>query len=206
MMKMKKEDALQHPNWSMGNKITIDSASMVNKALEVIEAHVLFSVPIEKIQVVIQRESIVHSAVEFQDGAIKAELGVPTMRVPIAYALFEEEREQYKGEKLDFSKMMTLHFYPPSYDDFPALRLGREAGIRGGSMTTVFNAANEEAVRLFLEDRIPFLAIPVLIERTMHAHEEAWISYPEVEEIVEIEKWSRAFVLSEAEKGVFILD
>ena len=112
MMKMKKEDALKHPNWSMGNKITIDSASMVNKALEVIEAHVLFSVPIEKIQVVIQRESIVHSAVEFQDGAIKAELGVPTMRVPIAYALFEEEREQYKGEKLDFSKMMTLHFYP----------------------------------------------------------------------------------------------
>lgn len=206
MMKMKKEDALQHPNWSMGNKITIDSASMVNKALEVIEAHVLFSVPIEKIQVVIQRESIVHSAVEFQDGAIKAELGVPTMRVPIAYALFEEEREQYKGEKLDFSKMMTLHFYPPSYEDFPALRLGREAGIRGGSMTTVFNAANEEAVRLFLEDRIPFLAIPVLIERTMHAHEEAWISYPEVEEIVEIEKWSRAFVLSEADKEVFILD
>ena len=206
MMKMKKEDALQHPNWSMGNKITIDSASMVNKALEVIEAHVLFSVPIEKIQVVIQRESIVHSAVEFQDGAIKAELGVPTMRVPIAYALFEEEREQYKGEKLDFSKMMTLHFYPPSYEDFPALRLGREAGIRGGSMTTVFNAANEEAVRLFLEDRIPFLAIPVLIKRAMHAHEEAWISYPGVEEIVEIEKWSRAFVLSEAEKGVFILD
>ena len=102
--------------------------------------------------------------------------------------------------------MMTLHFYPPSYDDFPALRLGREAGIRGGSMTTVFNAANEEAVRLFLEDRIPFLAIPVLIERTMHAHEGAWISYPEVEEIIEIEKWSRAFVLSEADKGVFILD
>ena len=191
MMKMKKEDALQHPNWSMGNKITIDSASMVNKALEVIEAHVLFSVPIEKIQVVIQRESIVHSAVEFQDGAIKAELGVPTMRVPIAYAVFEEEREDFKGEKLDFTKAMSLHFYPPSYTDFPALALGRTAGLKGGSMTTVFNAANEEAVALFLQDKISFLSIPALIERAMQLHEKDWKDYPSVEEILSIERWAR---------------
>ena len=187
----KKEDALKHPNWSMGRKITIDSATMVNKALEVLEAHILFHIPIEKIQVVIQRESIIHSAVQFRDGAIKAELGVPTMRVPIAYAVFEEEREDFKGEKLDFTKVMSLHFYPPSYTDFPALALGRSAGLKGGSMTTVFNAANEEAVALFLQDKISFLSIPALIERAMQLHEKNWKAYPSVEEILSIERWAR---------------
>jgi len=187
----KKEDALKHPNWSMGRKITIDSATMVNKALEVLEAHILFHIPIEKIQVVIQRESIIHSAVEFCDGAIKAELGVPTMRVPIAYALFEEEREHFKGEKLDFTKVMSLHFHPPSYTDFPALALGRTAGLKGGSMTTVFNAANEEAVSLFLQDKISFLSIPALIEKAMQLHEKDWKAYPSVEEILSIERWAR---------------
>ena len=187
----KKEDALKHPNWSMGRKITIDSATMVNKALEVLEAHILFHIPIEKIQVVIQRESIIHSAVQFRDGAIKAELGVPTMRVPIAYAVFEEEREDFKGEKLDFTKVMSLHFYPPSYTDFPALALGRSAGLKGGSMTTVFNAANEEAVALFLQDKISFLSIPALIEKAMQLHEKDWKAYPSVEEILTIERWAR---------------
>ena len=187
----KKEDALKHPNWSMGRKITIDSATMVNKALEVLEAHILFHIPIEKIQVVIQRESIIHSAVQFRDGAIKAELGVPTMRVPIAYAVFEEEREDFKGEKLDFTKVMSLHFYPPSYTDFPALALGRSAGLKGGSMTTVFNAANEEAVSLFLQDKISFLSIPALIERAIQLHEKDWKDYPSVEEILSIEQWAR---------------
>ena len=187
----KKEDALKHPNWSMGRKITIDSATMVNKALEVLEAHILFHIPIEKIQVVIQRESIIHSAVQFRDGAIKAELGVPTMRVPIAYAVFEEEREDFKGEKLDFTKVMSLHFYPPSYNDFPALALGRSAGLKGGSMTTVFNAANEEAVALFLQDKISFLSIPALIEKAMQLHEKDWKAYPSVEEILSIEQWAR---------------
>ena len=187
----KKEDALKHPNWSMGRKITIDSATMVNKALEVLEAHILFHIPIEKIQVVIQRESIIHSAVQFRDGAIKAELGVPTMRVPIAYAVFEEEREDFKGEKLDFTKAISLHFYPPSYDDFPALALGRSAGIKGGSMTTVFNAANEEAVALFLQDKISFLSIPALIKKAMQLHEKDWKAYPSVEEILSIERWAR---------------
>ena len=196
----KKEDALKHPNWSMGKKITIDSATMVNKALEVLEAHILFHIPIEKIQVVIQRESIVHSAVQFRDGAIKAELGVPTMRVPIAYALFEEEREDFQGEKLDFTEVMTLHFYPPSYDDFPSLALGRSAGIKGGSMTTVFNAANEEAVGLFLQDKISFLAIPALIEKAMELHERDWKASPSVEEILDIESWARKTVLENAEK------
>ena len=191
MKEKKKEDALKHPNWSMGRKITIDSATMVNKALEVLEAHILFHIPIEKIQVVIQRESIIHSAVQFRDGAIKAELGVPTMRVPIAYAVFEEEREDFKGEKLDFTKVMSLHFYPPSYTDFPALALGRTAGIKGGSMTTVFNAANEEAVSLFLQDKISFLSIPALIERAMQLHEKDWKDYPSVEEILSIEQWAR---------------
>ena len=187
----KKEDALKHPNWSMGRKITIDSATMVNKALEVLEAHILFHIPIEKIQVVIQRESIIHSAVQFRDGAIKAELGVPTMRVPIAYAVFEEEREDFKGEKLDFTKVMSLHFYPPSYTDFPALALGRSAGLKGGSMTTVFNAANEEAVSLFLQDKIAFLSIPALIEKAMQLHEKDWKAYPSVDEILSIERWAR---------------
>ena len=187
----KKEDALKHPNWSMGRKITIDSATMVNKALEVLEAHILFHIPIEKIQVVIQRESIIHSAVQFRDGAIKAELGVPTMRVPIAYAVFEEEREDFKGEKLDFTKALSLHFYPPSYTDFPALALGRSAGLKGGSMTTVFNAANEEAVSLFLQDKISFLSIPALIEKAMQLHEKDWKAYPSVEEILSIERWAR---------------
>lgn len=187
----KKEDALKHPNWSMGRKITIDSATMVNKALEVLEAHILFHIPIEKIQVVIQRESIIHSAVQFRDGAIKAELGVPTMRVPIAYAVFEEEREDFKGEKLDFTKALSLHFHPPSYTDFPALALGRTAGLKGGSMTTVFNAANEEAVALFLQDKISFLSIPALIEKAMQLHEKDWKAYPSVDEILSIERWAR---------------
>ena len=200
MKDIKKEDALKHPNWSMGRKITIDSATMVNKALEVLEAHILFHIPIEKIQVVIQRESIIHSAVEFCDGAIKAELGVPTMRVPIAYALFEEERENFQGEKLDFTKAMSLHFYPPSYEDFPALALGRTAGLKGGSMTTVFNAANEEAVALFLQDKISFLAIPALIKKAMELHEKDWKSYPSVEEILAIERWTRKIVLENAEQ------
>lgn len=191
MKEKKKEDALKHPNWSMGRKITIDSATMVNKALEVLEAHILFHIPIEKIQVVIQRESIIHSAVQFRDGAIKAELGVPTMRVPIAYAVFEEEREDFKGEKLDFTKVMSLHFYPPSYTDFPALALGRSAGLKGGSMTTVFNAANEEAVALFLQDKISFLSIPALIKKAMQLHEKDWKAYPSVEEILSIERWAR---------------
>ena len=200
MKDVKKEDALKHPNWSMGRKITIDSATMVNKALEVLEAHILFHIPIEKIQVVIQRESIIHSAVEFSDGAIKAELGLPTMRVPIAYALFEEERENFQGEKLDFTKAMSLHFYPPSYEDFPALALGRTAGLKGGSMTTVFNAANEEAVALFLQDKISFLAIPALIEKAMALHERDWKAYPSVEEILLIENWTRKTVLENAEQ------
>ena len=200
MKGVKKEDALKHPNWSMGRKITIDSATMVNKALEVLEAHILFHIPIEKIQVVIQRESIIHSAVEFSDGAIKAELGLPTMRVPIAYALFEEERENFQGEKLDFTKTMSLHFYPPSYEDFPALALGRTAGLKGGSMTTVFNAANEEAVALFLQDKISFLAIPALIEKAMALHERDWKAYPSVEEILLIENWTRKTVLENAEQ------
>ena len=155
-----KADALKHPNWSMGQKITIDSATMVNKGLEMMEAHWLFNIPMEKIQVVIQRESILHSAVVFQDGAVKGQMGVPDMRLPIAYALFQEERECYREQRIDFSKVFSLHFFPPSLEDFPGLALGMEAGAKGGSMPTVYNAANEESVRLFLEDKIRFMEIP----------------------------------------------
>lgn len=186
-----KADALKHPNWSMGQKITIDSATMVNKGLEMMEAHWLFNIPMEKIQVVIQRESILHSAVVFQDGAVKGQMGVPDMRLPIAYALFQEERECYREQRIDFSKAFSLHFFPPSLEDFPGLALGMKAGAKGGSMPTVYNAANEEAVRLFLEDKIRFMEIPRSIAHCMKEHERAWNEFPSVEEIFETERWAR---------------
>jgi len=186
-----KADALKHPNWSMGQKITIDSATMVNKGLEMMEAHWLFNIPMEKIQVVIQRESILHSAVVFQDGAVKGQMGVPDMRLPIAYALFQEERECYREQRIDFSKAFSLHFFPPSLEDFPGLALGMKAGAKGGSMPTVYNAANEESVRLFLEDKIRFMEIPRSIAHCMKEHEKTWIEFPSVEEIFETEQWAR---------------
>ena len=189
-----KADALKHPNWSMGQKITIDSATMVNKGLEMMEAHWLFSIPMEKIQVVIQRESILHSAVVFQDGAVKGQMGVPDMRLPIAYALFQEERECYREQRIDFSKAFSLHFFPPSLEDFPGLALGMKSGAKGGSMPTVYNAANEEAVRLFLEDKIRFMEIPRSIAHCMKEHEKSWKEFPSVEEIFETEQWARAEV------------
>ena len=144
------QDALRHPNWAMGQKITIDSSTMVNKGLEVMEAHWLFGVDYDRIQVVVQPQSIIHSMVQFVDGAVLAQLGTPDMRVPIEYALFYPERRSLAGDRLDFSTLQSIQFEKPDYETFRGLKLALEAGKTGGSMPTVFNAANERAVALFL--------------------------------------------------------
>lgn len=162
--------ALKHPNWEMGAKITVDSATMMNKGLEVIEAHWLFDIPYDKIEVVVHRESIVHSLVVFQDGAVLAQLGTPDMRVPIQYALTYPERLPGNAPRVCWDTSRMLHFAPPDKTNFPCLALAYWAGAIGGSMPCVLNAANEEAVRLFLEGKASFLEIPRIIERVMNKH------------------------------------
>ena len=162
-----KEQALRHPNWSMGQKITIDSASMMNKALEVIEARWLFDMPGERIDVVVHPESVIHSMVEYEDGAVIAQLGTPDMRLPILYAMARPERLPFGGSRLDFARMRALTFEDPDPVRFPALRLGREALLAGGTATAVLNGANEIAVEAFLKDRIRFGGIAALVEETM---------------------------------------
>lgn len=180
------EDALKHPNWEMGRKITIDSSSLVNKGLEVIEAKWLFDVEIEQIEVVIHPQSIIHSMVEYVDGAIIAQLGTPDMKLPIQYALYYPERRFLPGERVDFSALSKLTFEKPDVDTFYGLRLAMEAGKAGGSLPTVFNAANELAVSKFLNRRIGYLQIPEIIEACMRAHKN--IPNPSVEEILETER------------------
>ncbi|MBQ2627798.1 MAG: 1-deoxy-D-xylulose-5-phosphate reductoisomerase, partial [Eubacterium sp.] len=165
-----KEDALKHPNWSMGAKITIDSASLVNKGLEVMEARWLFNVTLDQIEVVVQPKSIIHSMVEFVDGAVLAQLGTPDMRLPIQYALFYPERRDLPGERLDFRMLKEITFEEPDMDTFKGLPMAIDAARAGGTMPTVFNAANEEAVALFLKDRIRFLDIYEIIGESMAAH------------------------------------
>lgn len=164
------EQALQHPNWKMGRKITIDSATMMNKGLELIEAHHLFQVPVEHVQVVVHPQSIVHSMVEFYDGSVLAQLGIPDMRIPISYALAYPERLPNTLPSLDLFAVQTLHFYPPDPERFPCLRLAFEAARIGGTLPAVLNAANEIAVQAFLDGVIPFLGIPAVIEATMAQH------------------------------------
>lgn len=185
LAKMTIEDALKHPNWSMGKKVTIDSASLVNKGLEVMEAGWLFDVPLEKIQVVVHPQSIVHSAVEYEDGAIMAQLGVPDMKLPIQYALFYPDRRPMPGKRVDLFALGQLTFERPDTDTFRGLALAYEAAKTGGSMPTVYNAANEKAVALFVERKIGFLQIPELIERCMGNHKV--IKNPSVEEILHAE-------------------
>ena len=190
-----KEDALKHPNWAMGRKITIDSSTMVNKGLEVLEAHWLFDVPVDMIKVVVQPQSIVHSAVQYVDGSVKAQLGLPDMRIPIEYALYAPDRRALpEDQRLDLAKLSQLTFEDPDMDTFKGLALGFRAGRTGGSMPTVYNAANEEAVAMFLEDRIDFLEIADVIEEAMNAHEAHVVASPSVEEILSIEKWARDYV------------
>ncbi|MDE6749792.1 MAG: 1-deoxy-D-xylulose-5-phosphate reductoisomerase [Lachnospiraceae bacterium] len=182
---MTMEDALKHPNWSMGKKVTIDSASLVNKGLEVMEACWLFDVPLEQIQVVVHPQSIIHSAVEYVDGGIMAQLGMPDMKLPIQYALFYPDRRPMSGKKLDFFDIAQLTFEKPDTETFPGLKLAYEAARRGGSMPTVFNAANEMAVAAFLQKKIGFLQIPEIIGESMEHHKV--IENPSVEEILQAE-------------------
>lgn len=179
------EDALKHPNWSMGKKVTIDSASLVNKGLEVMEARWLFNMPLEKIQVVVHPQSIIHSAVEYVDGAVMAQLGMPDMKLPIQYALFYPDRRPMEGKRVDFFSLGQLTFEQPDTDTFKGLQLAYEAAKTGGSQPTVFNAANEMAVALLIQRRIDFLQIPELIERCMGHHKV--IENPSVDEILQAE-------------------
>lgn len=181
------EDALNHPNWSMGPKITIDSSTMVNKGLEVIEAKWLFGVDYSQIEVVIQPQSIIHSMVQYVDGAIIAQLGTPDMRVPIEYALFYPERRSLSGDRLDFSKLSQITFEKPDYKVFRGLSLAIEAGKTGGTMPTVFNAANERAVAKFLKGEIKYTDIVRSIEKCMDAHKVS--AHPDLEEILATEQW-----------------
>ena len=181
------EDALNHPNWSMGPKITIDSSTMVNKGLEVMEAKWLFGVDYSQIEVVIQPQSIIHSMVQYVDGAIIAQLGTPDMRVPIEYALFYPERRSLSGDRLDFSKLSQITFEKPDYKVFRGLSLAIEAGKTGGTMPTVFNAANERAVAKFLKGEIKYTDIVRSIEKCMDAHKVS--AHPDLEEIIATEQW-----------------
>ena len=181
------EDALNHPNWSMGPKITIDSSTMVNKGLEVMEAKWLFGEDYSQIEVVIQPQSIIHSMVQYVDGAIIAQLGTPDMRVPIEYALFYPERRSLSGDRLDFSKLSQITFEKPDYKVFRGLSLAIEAGKTGGTMPTVFNAANERAVAKFLKGEIKYTDIVRSIEKCMDAHKVS--AHPDLEEILATEQW-----------------
>ena len=191
---VKLEDALKHPNWSMGRKITIDSATMVNKGLEVIEAKWLFDVAPENIQVVIQPQSIIHSMVEYKDGAVIAQLGVPDMKLPIQYALFYPERRYMPGDRLDFTKLSSIVIETPDMDTFLGLRYAYEAIGIGGSMPTVFNAANEYAVKQFLDRKIDFLDIYDIIRASMDHHN--LIENPDIDEILATEQEVYEFIES----------
>jgi 1-deoxy-D-xylulose-5-phosphate reductoisomerase len=182
-------DALNHPNWSMGQKITIDSATMMNKGLEVIEARWLFDMPAEQIAVNIHPQSIIHSMVEYVDGCVMAQLGVPDMKAPIAYALTYPERVPTGVKPLDLPALTGLTFFNPDYTRFPALKLAYQALAAGESMPAVLNAANEVAVEAFLGGMIRFIDIPVAIERTMDAHQPHALST--IEEVLFVDRWGR---------------
>ena len=193
------EAALKHPNWNMGHKITIDSASLMNKGLEVIEAKYLFDVSIKQVDVVVHKESIIHSMVEYIDGSTIAQLGMPDMRHPIAYALYYPERTKASYiPKLDFTTLTKLSFEAPKKDLFPCLQLAYDALEMGGTMPAVLNAANEVAVEAFLNRKISFLQIPEMIHEVMNHH--ICISKPSLEEILEVDKWARAYCRQEVTK------
>lgn len=191
LLNVRAEDALKHPNWSMGKKVTIDSASLMNKGLEVIEAKWLFGVDVEDIEVLIHPQSIVHSAVEYEDGAVIAQMGEPDMKVPIQYALTYPKRVKNSFPKIDFAKRNSLTFEKPDMDTFKCLSLAYRAIKTGGTMPTVMNGANEMAVAAFLENKIGFLDIADIIEKTMMSYN---VKYDyTVEDLVEADKWARDF-------------
>ena len=186
------EDALKHPNWSMGRKITIDSSTLVNKGLEVMEAKWLFDVTLDQIQVVVHPQSVIHSAVEYQDGAVIAQLGTPDMRLPIQYALYYPERRNLSGRRLDLFEIADLTFEKPDTDTFRGLALAYQAMEKGGNIPTVYNAANEKAVSLFLDRKISYPEISELIEACMENAE--FIDHPDVDEILGTEAAAYEFI------------
>jgi 1-deoxy-D-xylulose-5-phosphate reductoisomerase len=192
MKDIRLEDALKHPNWVMGHKITIDSSTMVNKGLEVMEARWLFDVDIDRIQVVVQPQSVIHSMVQFDDGAVIAQLGTPDMKLPIQYALYYPERRYLPGSRLDFAALGSITFEDPDPVNFPGLALAMQAGKRGGSLPTVFNAANERAVAMFLKKEIGYLQITEIIEAAMKAHRV--VEDPDVDQILQAERETYAFI------------
>ena len=192
LQKVTLEDALKHPNWSMGKKITIDSATMINKGLEIIEASHLFDVNIDDIEVVIQKESIIHSMVEFKDNGIIAQLGTPDMRLPISYAIFYPERRYISDDRVDFNVLSTLNFSKPDLDVFEGLKLAILAGKKGGSAPTVLNAANEWAVDKFLNKKIRFVDIPYLIGLAVENHK--FTENPSLEDILYLKQWTEDYL------------
>lgn len=194
MKNVQLEEALKHPNWSMGRKITIDSSTMVNKGLEVMEAKWLFDVDMDDVQVVVQPKSIIHSMVQFEDGAVMAQLGTPDMKLPIQYALYYPERRPMGGDRLDFWKMKEITFDKPDFENFRGLALAYEAGRAGGSMPVVFNAANEMAVARFLNREISYLEITDIIEASMGHHKK--IVNPTLDEVLQAEQETYEFIKS----------
>jgi 1-deoxy-D-xylulose-5-phosphate reductoisomerase len=187
-----KKQALQHPNWEMGNKITIDSATMMNKGLEVIEAFWLFGVKSKQIDIVVHPESIIHSMVEFVDGSVKAQLGVTDMKIPIQYALTYPHHFPANWETLDLTTIGKLHFEKPDLDKFPCIRLAYKALEKGGTSPVVLNVANDEVVKAFLNGHIPFIQIPNLIEDAVNQHE--WIDSPDLDTISHLSKWTCNYI------------
>lgn len=201
LSKMTPQDALKHPNWAMGRKITIDSSTLVNKGLEVMEAKWLFGTDLDRIEVVVHPQSIIHSAVEYEDGAIMAQLGMPDMKLPIQYALFYPKRKSLGGKRVDFFKLAQMTFEKPDTDTFTGLKLAYRAASVGGSLPTVYNAANEMAVKYFLENRISFLEIAELIEACMDAHKV--VDSPNVDEILFAEQQTYDYIRSRyGERGI----
>ncbi len=188
------EDALKHPNWAMGRKITIDSSTLVNKGLEVMEAKWLFDVDLDRIQVVVHPQSVIHSAVEYDDGAVIAQLGTPDMRLPIQYALYYPNRRPLSGKRLDLFSLAHLTFEEPDTETFQGLKLAYEAMTRGGNVPTIYNAANEKAVALFLERRISYLQITEIIAESMKSI--PFIDNPNLDEILETEQKAYEFISS----------
>ena len=186
------EDALKHPNWSMGHKVTIDSSTLVNKGLEVMEAKWLFGVELEQIEVVVHPQSVIHSAVEYEDGAVIAQLGTPDMRLPIQYALYYPKRKHLSGKRLDLFALRDLTFERPDTDTFRGLSLAYDAARRGGNIPTVFNAANEKAVAMFLDRKIAYPEITEMIEAAME--EVSYIAHPDLEQILETEQATYEYI------------
>ena len=182
-------DALNHPTWRMGNKITIDSATMFNKALEIIEACWLFDIPPERVEVVVHPESVVHSMVEFVDGSVMAQLSPPDMRTPIQYALTWPERTEGISRRLDLTQKFSLNFQPPDPDRFPALRIAYDVARRRGTLGAIMNAANESAVAAFVEGRLPFGMISRVVELTIDRHQLR--TDPTLEDLLEADRWAR---------------